>query len=241
MCGRLNVIDDPAVRELCEALGIKLYPQDPSSDIQQEMLFNRFTRVANQVSIIREVSGQRRLDKAIWWLLLEPTETSFKASKWTSFNTRYDKLNVPGSAGYKAFRQSRCIIPVKGFGETQGKGAQARYTDFSAEFGAIALGGLCREWRHKDTGESALSCSIITLAPHAKLRDYHQKSSPLMLRQDDDTMDMWLDSTLSDVTVFNDLMTPQLPHNLIAQQIDKPASFQAIGAKETLFADEHLA
>ncbi|MCF2947861.1 SOS response-associated peptidase [Paraglaciecola aquimarina] len=237
MCGRLNVIDDPAVRELCEALGIKLYPQDDSSVAQQVMLFNRFTRVANQVSIIREVCGQRQLDQAIWWLLLEPTESSFKASKWTSFNTRYDKLNVPGSAGFRAFRHSRCIVPVKGFGETQGKGAQAVYTDFTAEFGALALGGLCREWRHEKTGECVLSCSIITLPPHPKLFNYHQKSSPLMLRQDDDTMHMWLDPSLSDVSVFNDLMSPHLPHNLIAQQIDKPASFQGVKLPELILAD----
>ena len=237
MCGRLNVIDDPDVIELCETLGISLYPKNDDGSYQQEMLFNRFTRVANHVSIIREVAGKRQLDQAIWWLLLEPTESSFKASKWTSFNTRYDKLNVPGSAGFQAFRYSRCILPVKGFGETQGKGAQAIYTDFTAEYGAIALGGLCREWIHKDTGESVLSCSIITLPPHPKLYDYHQKSSPLMLRQDDDTMHMWLDSNLSDVSVFNDLMTPQLPHNLIAQQIDKPASFHPMNTANIILAD----
>lgn len=236
MCGRLNVIDDPAVRELCEALGINLYPHNDSG-AQSELLFNRFTRVANQVSIIREVSGQRQIEKAIWWLLLEPTDTSFKASKWTSFNTRYDKLNVPGSAGYQAFRQSRCIVPVKGFGETQGKGTNAVYTDFTAEFGAIALGGLCREWVHNVSGERVLSCSIITLPPHAKLYDYHQKSSLLMLRQDDDTMDMWLDPSITDVQVFNDLLQPSLPQNLLAQTIDKPSTFNPVDAFERIIAD----
>jgi putative SOS response-associated peptidase YedK len=236
VCGRLNVIDDPAVRELCEALGINLYPQN-NIGVQPELLFNRFTRVANQVSIIREVSGQRRIDNAIWWLLLEPTETSFKASKWTSFNTRYDKLNVPGSAGYQAFRYSRCIVPVKGFGETQGKGAKAVYTDFTAEFGAIALGGLCREWQHNHTKERVLSCSIITLPAHQSIQSYHSKSSPLMLRQDDDTMQMWLDPSITDVEVFNNLLQPHLPQNLLAQQIDKPSNYIPVNGVERIIAD----
>jgi glycerol-3-phosphate cytidylyltransferase-like family protein len=31
----------------------------------------------------------------------------------------YDKLNISGSVGYQAYRSSRCIIAVKGFGETE--------------------------------------------------------------------------------------------------------------------------
>ncbi|MDU0354327.1 SOS response-associated peptidase family protein [Paraglaciecola aquimarina] len=240
MCGRLNVTDDPAVQALCETLGINLYPQSNALDMPTRPLFNRFTRVANNVSIIRDVQGKRRLDNAIWWLLLSPTEHSFKASKWTSFNTRYDKLNIPGSAGYQAFRHSRCIVPVKGFGETQGKGSDAVYTDFTAEFGAIALGGLCREWIHQTSQEVVLSCSIITLPAHHKLAQYHSKSSPLMLRQDDDTMHMWLDPSVTDVQILNNLLRPNLPQNLLAQRIDKPSTFRTIGAVERITADSQL-
>jgi len=227
MCGRLNVIDDPFVRGLVSSLGSH----------QQELNFNRFIRATNIVSIIRENSQGRDIADATWWLLLDPTENGFKPSKYTSFNTRYDKLNVPRSAGYKAFRESRCIIPAKGFGETQGKGTSATYHDFEAVEGALALGGLCREWVHHGTGETALSCSVITLSPHDKIKPYHSKASPLILPQDDNSMDMWLDPTLKNVEVFNDLLQPHLPQNLMVTQINKPSLYTPLGASVVIDRD----
>jgi putative SOS response-associated peptidase YedK len=238
MCGRLNVIDDPDVIALCETLGINLSADNSQFDEQQTLLVNRFTLAASKISIIREVSGTRRLDQALWWLLLEQIIDGFKASKWTSFNTRYDKLNTPQSAGYQAFRQSRCIIPVKGFGETQGKGSTAVFTDFYSATGAIALGGLCREWFHPQTGEITLSCSVITLPPHPSIQQYHSKSTPLMLAQNDGTMAMWLDSSLTNVELFNDLLVPRIPHALIAQRIDKPSMYQPVAEPVIIAADK---
>jgi putative SOS response-associated peptidase YedK len=229
MCGRLNVTDSPFVIALMTELGIPLDNVEPR--------FNRYSGVAQKISIVREVEGQRRLDAATWWLLLEPTEEGFKPSKYTSFNTRYDKLNVPRSAGYKAFRESRCIIVASGFGETEGKGANARYHDFFAVDSAIAFGGLCREWFHKSTGEVSLSCSIITLPPHDKIKAYHTKASPLMLPQKDHTMDMWLDYSFHDVEAFNDLLKPHIPQNLEVQQIDKPSKYNPIGVRKLIQAD----
>ena len=225
MCGRLNVVDDPAVVELCENLGIKLWPEDEPEPIQQEFIFSRFIGAANDVSVIREVNGQRLIQTAKWWLLLEPTDIGFKPSKYTSFNTRWDKLNQPRSAGFKAFRESRCIIPAKGFGETELKQGKKHFVDFTAMEGeALAMGGLCREWVHHQTGEVALSCSIITLPPADWLLPYHSKASPLILPQHDNTLDMWLDSELKNVEVFDDLLKPGLHQDLLAQPIDKPST-----------------
>jgi putative SOS response-associated peptidase YedK len=244
MCGRLNVIDDPAVIGLCEILGIKLYPGGQLPEIKRLQdgrpilaNFRRFIRATEFVNIIHEVNRQRVFEPATWWLLLEQTEVGFKPSKYTSFNTRYDKLNTPRSAGFIAFRHSRCIIPVKGFGETQGKGKNAVYTDFQATNGALALGGVCREWKHSITGKRALSCSVITLPCHEKLNRYHEKSMPLILNQNDASMDMWLDGTLTDVSAFEILLQPYLPQDLFAQQINKPATHQAIGETELIISD----
>jgi putative SOS response-associated peptidase YedK len=177
MCGRLNVIDDPGVQALCRELQIQLF--------SAPLCFSRFIRATNTVSIVRQVQGIRRMDNAIWWLLLEPSATGFKPSRYTSFNTRYDKLNVKGSAGYQAYRHSRCVIPATDFGETEYlNGKPLHYHDMVAKDGALLFGGLCREWLNKDTGETALSCSIITLAPHPKLSAIHSKASPLMLPLD---------------------------------------------------------
>tara|TARA_A200000159_G_C7338259_1_gene345954 strand:+ start:601 stop:786 length:186 start_codon:yes stop_codon:yes gene_type:complete len=61
------------------------------------------------------------------------------------------------------------VIPISGFSEMQGKGKNAVYTDFTPENGALAWGGLYREWLNHNTGEITLCCAVITLPPHDKL------------------------------------------------------------------------
>lgn len=229
MCGRLNVTDNPGVRVLCDMIGLPLFPKDDNP--QQTLRFSRFIKAGSAVSVIRDKAGRRELSSATWWLLQKANGSGFEPDfQWASFNTRYDKLNVPGSAGYKAFRETRCVIPASGFGETEGKGKSAVYTDFTALEGeAIAFGGLCREWFHHGTGVSVLSCSVITLPPAEWLMPYHTKASPLMLPQGDDTIALWLDSSITNVEIFNDLLQPKQVQDLYAQQINKPGSYEPIG------------
>lgn len=230
MCGRLNVIDDPGVRELCEGLQIQLFTE--------RQIFSRFIRATNQVSIVWQKDGIRRMDNAIWWLLLEPADTGFKPSKYTSFNTRCDKLNVKGSAGYLAYRHSRCVIPAKGFGETEFvNNKPLHYHDLIAKDGAILLGGLCREWVNKNTGETVLSCSVITLPPHPKLMHIHTKASPLLLPKDLTLVNRWLDESITDTDEFTPLLQPHIPYDLIAQQIDKPSTYQPVSEPTTIKHD----
>ncbi|MDM7860981.1 SOS response-associated peptidase family protein [Alteromonas sp. ASW11-36] len=224
MCGRLNVLDDTSVFELCEQLGLDLRAH-------QNVHQGRFIRATQTVEIlINDEKGLRRVP-ATWWLLLdkcvgEDNVVGFKPSRYTSFNTRYDKLNVPRSAGYQSYRKQRCVVLVKGFGESQ-KVADGtmQYTDFLAEPDkCIALGGLYRVWQPG----SVYSFSIITTPAHPKIASYHQKASPLMLNQDDDTLHQWLDYRETNTQLFDPLLTPRLPQNIIAQPIDKPSLYNAI-------------
>jgi putative SOS response-associated peptidase YedK len=226
MCGRLNVIDCPEVIDLCGQLGINL--QDQAMPLRT----SRFIRATNKISIVVEQNSQRRLQDAIWWLLLEQAENGFKPSQYTSFNTRYDKLNVKGSAGYAAYRTQRCIIPAAGFGETKVVDGKNQYTDFIAQSG-LALGGLYRTWLNKVTGELTYSCSVITLPPHHKLIPYHSKASPMMLSPD--LFDSWL-SADQNVDQFDGILAAKISVPLMALPIDKPITFNQIG--EPIFISE---
>jgi len=226
MCGRLNITDNPLVIGLLEGLGLPLWPGALRS--------GRFIRASNTISIVLEQQGQRRLQDAVWWLLLEPTASGFKPSQYTSFNTRSDKLHTKGSAGFMAFRQQRCIVPAAGFGETELINGKSVYHDFIGEQ-AIAFGGLYRTWLNKDTGELTYSCSIITLPAHPKLLPYHSKAMPLMLPPEQ--FDVWLSPAQQDVTVFADLLQPKLRQNLRGFQIDKPGSYLQVGQEFMLVAD----
>jgi putative SOS response-associated peptidase YedK len=231
MCGRFNATFDSGVKKLYTSLKINKVIDKP--------IDSRFVKAADTVSIIRNIGEQRRVENAVWWLLLDQTENGFKPSKFTSFNTRYDKLNTPRSAGYQAYRSSRCIIAVKGFGETEFVNKKpVHYYDMEAESGGLILGGLCREWQHQTTGEVKLGCSVITLPPHEKLKHIHSKAMPLILPQESSLVDRWLDPLVNEIEQFEALLQPRIPQNLIAQQIDKPMTHQAISESQFIYYDQ---
>lgn len=230
MCGRFNATFDSGVKKLYTSLNINKVIDMPI-DI-------RFVKAADTVSIIRNKNCIRVVENAIWWLLLEQTDGDFVLSKYTSFNTRYDKLNKPRSAGFHAYRHSRCIIAVKGFGETEFKNKKpVHYYDMEAESGGLLLGGLCRDWVHQQTGETKTSCSVITLPPHEKLKHIHSKAMPLILPQEQQLIDDWLNSDLTTVEQFDELLKPHIPQNLIAQEIDKPMTYKPIAKFQSIAID----
>ncbi|WP_430455636.1 SOS response-associated peptidase [Rheinheimera sp.] len=232
MCGRLNVTDNPLLIELLEQLGIHLYPaastqtEEAPAQLALDLPIRtgRFIRATNLVTMVLQQDGQRRLQDAIWWLLLEPTEQGFKPGPYTSFNTRSDKLDVSGSAGFQAYRQQRCIIPASGFGETEIVQGISRYTDFIGQR-ALAFAGLYRTWLNKNTGELTYSCSIITLAPHPKLMPFHSKAMPMMLPPS--AFDLWLAED-SNINQFKPLLQPKIYTGLQAIPINKPSLHQTI-------------
>lgn len=222
MCGRFNVTDDPFMHGLLQGLGVDLgpLPLRTSDDVAP----------TDTVSIVIEQDGHPVLNDALWWLLLEQTLQGLRPNtRYASFNTRSDKLNTPGSAGFNAFRTHRCIVPVSGFVETQNGKAYA----IAGQGEAIALGGLCREWVDSDSGEVVRSCSIITLAPHPKLVPFHAKSMPLILPSDPVVWQRWLRCGEYPAQTLNDLLQPQIPLPLSVTPIEK-ASLR-IPSGETLF------
>ena len=219
MCGYIgNAIDDPLINVLMDILGIDL----------SALRDNPGTGPAASIDII--VSPDRTVIPAIWWLILESVEDKFKPSKYTSFNTRSDKLNTPRSAGYQPYRQSRCIIPATYIIEGEGSKGSRRYHRIEPTNQALALGGLYRVWIHHETGEQVYSCSVITLPPHEQWKSIHSKSTPLMLPTDQPkVIEQWLDPQFQDVAQFESLLTPVLHDALICTPIEKPGKQTVIG------------
>lgn len=229
MCGRLNVIDDGFIQIVLAGLEV---------DNPQTLHQDPFITPCHQLSIVVEEQGRRQLKQALWWLLLEATEQGYKPSRYTSFNTRYDKLNVPGSAGFQPFRSSRCVIAASGFGETQFVNKKpVSYHDMRAINGALLFGGLYRTWLNPATGEVSYSCSVITNPPHPKFANIHTKASPLILPQDTNVLDAWLDPDNHQVGMFEPLLTPRIPCDLMVQQIDKPSRRNPLGEPFMIPAD----
>lgn len=217
MCGRFRVTDSIYVQALLEHLGVA----------GQAVRFTPDAAPGSQISIVRQVDGQRRIDDATWWLFLDPG-TLKPNYKYASFNSRWDKLNAPRSLAYHPYRKSRCIIPATAICE--GLGDKKTYHQIELENRAIAFGGLYKEHVNRETGEIVRSASIITLPPVAKWEKIHPKSIPLMLDWTDGAlMDKWLDPDFQDVDAFSGLLESALPHPQIVTPIDRPSKWNPVG------------
>ena len=238
MCGYLgNVIQDPLYKTLMDLLQAK--------DQLNLEFDNPGSGPAASINIIHAarqgaVSAERQLDKAIWWLLLDKQpDGGLKLSKYTSFNTRSDKLNVPRSAGYKAYRQSRCIIPATYIIEGEGAKNNRHYHRIEPRHCGFALAGLYRTWLDESTGEEVKSCSVITVPPTPEWQGVHSKSTPLFLpARNAELIAQWLDPAVQNIEVFDYLFEPLIGlrgvEELIATPIDRPGSQLVTGEPRQL-------
>ena len=216
MCGRFNLHDNPYVRLLLEYLGVQ----------GAQPLYRDDIPPGEKISIVRETHGARALDTAIWWLVLD--HKTLKPSKYTSFNSRWDRLEDPRSQAYKPFRQSRCIIPASALCE--GLGDKKTYHQIELEGRAIAFGGLYKEYTNHEIGETVIGASIITLPSCEKWAAIHPKSIPLMLDATDKTLiDRWLDPTFQDVDYFRPLLEAHIAFPQRVTPIDRPSKWNPIG------------
>jgi len=223
MCGFLgNMHESPLATALMAVLGL--------ASQQARLRANPGTGPAAMLDIIRTGAAGVEVAQARWWLLQEKTAAGFRPSRYTSFNTRCDKLNLPRSAGYRAFRESRCIVPATFIIEGEGAKGARRYHRIEPCHRAFALGGLYRQWCHPDTGTTVTSCSIITLAPHPQWQGIHSKSTPLFLPAQNRTLiQQWLDPAFDRVEAFDGLMVPAFHDQLICTPIERPGHPVAVG------------
>ncbi len=225
MCGRLNVTDDPFLAALMAELGLST----------AGMIFSNDIAPGGQLSIVRQAGQQRIVCDATWWLLLD-NHTLKPNYRYASFNSRYDKLNIPRSAAYAPYRQRRCIIPASGF--VEGLGDKKSYFQLQPVAGAIGFGGIYNEWLDRESGTLIYSASVITLPPHPKLKDIHPKSMPLMLPcSDQPLIDDWLNPDCHDIERFQSLLDPALRESQRVTPIDRPGTRRAVGEPFMIPAD----
>lgn len=222
MCGRFNLIDSPQVQLLCAMLGVPV----PSTNFRADIAPG-----APIAIVLEQVDAQglkaRQVNEAIWWLLLDPKSLA-PNYKYASFNSRSDKLDSPRAAAYAPYRESRCIIPASAF--VEGLGDKKTYHKIELEESAIAFGGVYKRYLNRETGESVLGASIITLPPLLpQWQHIHPKSLPLMLDMNNkELVDKWLDPTFDHVEEFTEALEPRVNAAMKVTPIDRPSRWNPI-------------
>jgi putative SOS response-associated peptidase YedK len=130
--------------------------------------------------------GVNRLASMRWGLVPAWWKKSLKDVPAT-FNARAE--TVAGKPMFRdAFRRRRCIIPASGYyewrntqegeqpGRERGKRpARQPYYISAADGGVLSFAGLWDTWRHPQTGEPLMSCTIVVTEANAFTRAIHDR------------------------------------------------------------------
>jgi putative SOS response-associated peptidase YedK len=172
MCGRLNVIDDPFVQELCEILGIKLNIQT-----------NLDLRPTDKLASIVESNGTLVQQDCTWGI--KPNW-----SKSLLINAKSE--TVAEKATFKqAFKQQRCLVPCAGWYEWRDEGGKRKqkYLFTHKESRPFLMAGI---W-YLPRDEMTLP-QLVTLTTDAndQCKEFHHRM-PVLIDVAD--IDFWLNSS----------------------------------------------
>ena len=219
MCGYFgNLHESPVVIDLLNQLGITLpYPQGqhyPRRDFS---------------GLLTCENGEFRLSQAMWWYQLQQGESGFQVNeKVTSFNAR--DLDKP--FWRNAIKKRRGLVFATELGESQGK---QRYLMRGKT--PFALGVVYKDWQKGE--DHKRSAAVITRPPHARFSQYHDKSTPLFIPLDITVIRQWLDGTIENNLVVEELLSqPRLSVDLEVTEVKTYKRGEPLSEMQYLPADE---
>lgn len=135
-----------------------------------------------------------------------------------------------------ALWRRRCLVPADGFYEWKAEGGRKQPFYVTRRDGRpFALAGL---WQPRFTPEGGASCTIVTTSPLPPVADLHDRM-PVLLSSEGRAL--WLDETAPREPVVELLLTPSLPHDLVAHPVGplvNNANNEDAGCREPLTAPE---
>lgn len=173
MCGRFNIIDDPAIHGLLRYLGLDFH-------------LPARVNIAPTESVPTIIKGaqNKEIHEMRWWLT--PSWAPEVSTKFSMFNARSETLST--SKAFKGpFRQRRAVIPASSFIEWNKNESPKQPYLVQPEEGAFAFAALWDLWQGSDS--YLQSCTIITTHAVEPIKWLHHRM-PVMLRQEQ--IDWWL-------------------------------------------------
>ncbi|MEM0954274.1 MAG: SOS response-associated peptidase [Pseudomonadota bacterium] len=174
MCGRFNVIDNPALQALLVELGIDLSLPSRSNIAPTE-----------SIALVRN-TGSPELVELRWWLT--PGWARQVNQKYAMFNARAEGLET--SRAFAApFSRQRGIVPLSSFIEWRTEsGAKQPYL-IEAEAEALAVAAVWERWQGEE--QVVESCALVTVEADPEFQQIHRRM-PLMLVGEE--RQRWLDA-----------------------------------------------
>jgi putative SOS response-associated peptidase YedK len=173
--------------------------------------------------------------------IIQPTQREFRWMQWglipswskdrkignKLINARAETLAEKPSFR-NAFKRRRCLIIADGFYEWQKleKCKQPYYIKMQ-DGKLFAFAGLWENWKSLE-GEEITSCTIITTSANSLMEPIHDRM-PVILSPED--CDRWLDSSVSDTKLLQNLLTPYNSDEMqafpVSSTVNSPANDRA--------------
>ncbi len=201
MCGRFNVVDNPGLQMLMDALGVQ-QPLPQAVNIAP----------TESVPLVRIGEQGPRLDPARWWLT--PAWAPRVEQKYSMFNARCESL-ATSRAFRRPFASQRGIVPMSSFIEWRQEGAVKQPWLISSEEGGLAVAALWDLW-HGDE-QPLLSCTLVTREAPASFEPWHRRM-PVLLAPEDRAR--WMDNRHA-LSVDDPLFQGGLPTALILAPLSR--------------------
>ncbi|GAA3953137.1 SOS response-associated peptidase family protein [Allohahella marinimesophila] len=234
MCGYVQrALETAELERLLEKIGLEELTGDlfSHSPDQVEHFYPAFGGNPNRKirNLIIQHEGKPRLVDATWWFDCTAVGDELRVGKRTSFNAR--NLDSPFWKG--ALRHHRGLVAATGIGESKViDGKKHQFLMIGNE--PFLLGALYRPFSN-----GHFSCAVITRDAHLKMEPYHDKAFPLFIPATKDFVQLWLDDTVMQSEVIDELLAhPKLTATLQVEEVKtfKRGSVSALAT--VLEADE---
>ena len=212
MCGRFVVSHTP--EELAQRFTLDAVLVAPTSSYN--------IAPTQQVPVVLQ-EGERVLDSFRWGLVPFWAKDLKIGAKL--INARME--TVAEKPSFKnALKARRCVLPASGYYEwVRNDGDKVPHFIRSDDGRPLAFAGLWERWKSPE-GEQIKSCTIITREADAKMGELHHRM-PAMF-DDEEKMNIWLDSGANDAEELVDLLQgacgPPLSYYPVSTDVNKVAN-----------------
>jgi putative SOS response-associated peptidase YedK len=161
---------------------------------------------------LAEETGERELALLRWGLI--PAWAKEPGAMPLLINARSETAATK-PAFRAALRRRRCLVPADGFYEWQRQGSLKQPFHMRRRDGEpFALAGLWERWEGPDGIID--SCALLTTSANELMIPIHDRM-PVIL--DREQFDLWLDPSVQDVHLIQDLLRPYPPEAMIAYPV----------------------